>query len=88
MKVPTVHLNGTSGGVLLEQVTDVLAALRNARAAMVRAAPHGRDYCTQADNALYLAQNAHVETLKTVDNLLHEYEALGEAIVNQPSFKG
>jgi hypothetical protein len=44
---PTVHLNGTSRSVLLEQIKNATQALDAALNAMQRAAPHGRDYYPQ-----------------------------------------
>lgn len=87
MIVPTIHINGTSGPALLEQATGVLAALRIARDAMQSAAPHGRDYYTQGDDALRLALNAHTYNLGLIDGLMAHYQKLAEAIVDQPTFK-
>ncbi len=47
--IPTVHLNGTSGAVLLEQLKDARCALDGALQALYAAAPNARDYYVQTD---------------------------------------
>lgn len=45
--IPTVHLNGTSGAVLLEQLKGARRALDAALDALAEAAPNARDYYVQ-----------------------------------------
>jgi len=49
MIVPTIHLNGTSGTELLEQVTDAGQAIYEAVKVLQKAFPHARDYYVQPD---------------------------------------
>lgn len=49
MIVPTIHLNGTSGTELLEQVTDAAQAIYTAIEVLQKAFPHARDYYVQPD---------------------------------------
>lgn len=47
MRVPTVHLNGTSKGELLDQAHRAARAVANAITAVMQAAPNGRDFYVQ-----------------------------------------
>lgn len=49
LKVPTVHLNGTSGKELTQQLIDAHEAIRKAVDALHAAMPHDRDYYVQPD---------------------------------------
>lgn len=44
MMKPTVHLNGTSGEALLEQITDASNAISTAIDGLANASPNARDY--------------------------------------------
>ena len=69
MTLPTVHLNGTSRDVLVEQRTEVGQALNAALDALVGASPHGRDYYPQGDNALAKAQKEWQERATMLRNM-------------------
>lgn len=58
---PLVHKNGTSRDVLLEQLTDLMRALRDAEDVLGKASPNGRDYYPLGPNALREAQSKHRE---------------------------
>jgi hypothetical protein len=60
MKIPTVHLNGTSKAELIQQVSDAAAALDEALSWLRGAYPHGRDYYPQGEHALREAQLDHL----------------------------
>ena len=44
MKIPTVHLNGTSKDELVQQLNDLYLALGDAMDVLAKAGPNGRDY--------------------------------------------
>jgi hypothetical protein len=83
MTKPTIHLNGTSSDDLFAQVCVVLEALRWARDAMRRAAPHGRDYYIQGDQAFNNANGEHVARLDKLTDIMREYEAMAEYIADE-----
>lgn len=51
MRKPTVHLNGTSGQDLFNQVMGVRRAVEAANAMLTEAWPNSRDYYVQGDGA-------------------------------------
>jgi len=59
MMIPTIHLNGTSKEELCEQIRNAGSALHDAIEALSKAAPHGRDYYPQGDDAFRKAQEEH-----------------------------
>jgi hypothetical protein len=87
MITPTIHLNGTSGAVLLEQQLKALAALRAALDAMIEAYPNGRDYYTQGAGAGTQAQREHEARIAAVVAVVDEYDAIAEAISDQISVR-
>ena len=73
LTLPTVHLNGTSRGVLLESHQDALAAVLRAQDALRQACPNARDYPTP--EAASRAQDEHysrVGRLQSVKDELQE----------------
>jgi len=56
MRVPTVHLNGTSAKELREQLAQAVYAITRAQEKLMLAMPHGRDYYVQDGNAINEAQ--------------------------------
>lgn len=81
--IPTVHLNGTSQNDLLQQLIDATSTLRTAREAMQKAAPNGRDYYVQNDNALRTAIQQHTDRLTKIDEVIADYETIMEGIADQ-----
>ena len=81
LTTPTIHLNGTSAEELFEQVCNVLSNLRDARAAMSLAAPHGRDY--PGPGGFIAANSEHTDRLLRLGAILREYEALAEYIADE-----
>lgn len=71
--LPTVHLNGTSVESLLEQNEQVQRALRATLEAMSLAAPHGRDYYPQGNEALGKALEEHKARVDLIQGLLVGY---------------
>lgn len=56
LSVPTVHMNGTGKEDLVLQMENVYQTINATIDAMCLSRPHGRDYYTQGDNALQVAQ--------------------------------
>ena len=63
MKIPTIHLNGTSGDVLREQWQAAYKAVCDAITALCEATPNGRDYYVQGEEAALTAQREHNQRL-------------------------
>lgn len=73
MMIPTIHLNGTTGEVLLDQYTTAASAVQDAIDAICDAGPNARDYYVQRPDAGLAAQREHearVRALKTVRDAL------------------
>lgn len=82
MRVPTIHLNGTSHSELAAQFDRVSHALCEAVNALVDASPNGRDYYPQGPTAMKEAVAEHDLRVKTLQNLRQEIEAIQEAIAD------
>ena len=88
MKIPTIHLNGTSSEELLEQVNEARAALLAAYRALQKPAPHERDYYVQGANsegnsALSVAQYEHRERLRKLAEVDAELVEISVGIRDQ-----
>jgi len=77
---PTIHLNGTSKTELLDQQLKALEALRKAGAALMRAAPNGRDYYPQGPQAYTEAATDHTARLKRIEVTIKELTDIASAI--------
>jgi hypothetical protein len=82
MKVPSVHLNGTSGEELLKRLWDAVAALDKARSALHEITPNARDYYVQGEGVFTIAMHEHMARLKKVESIINElveiFEVVGE----------
>lgn len=74
--IPTVHLNGTSAEQLMESYLEVRRALVAARDALCKAAPHGRDYYPQGQEASTLAFDQHYLRVKRLEIVTRELETI------------
>jgi hypothetical protein len=83
MRIPTVHLNGTSSDALTTQVREAQQALRIALEALQEAAPHGRDYYVQEGAATKEAIQEHTSRLSRVKSVLDEMSEIREGIETQ-----
>ena len=80
--VPTVHLNGTNGHDLLDQLGAVHDALLETRRVMRLAAPHGRDYYPQGEAATQLATEQHERRYQGLGQMLTEIgELYGHVVI-------
>lgn len=81
--VPTVHLNGTSGNDLLEQITEARRALRLAVEALHKACPNGRDYYPQSPQSIYEAVEQHAARAKALVGVYNELGDIAQSISDQ-----
>lgn len=80
MKVPTIHLNGTSRDRLIEDLSEAYYALGKAMSALRVATPNGRDYYPQGPQAYGEALDEHLARLGKIEEVRKELEALIEGI--------
>lgn len=73
---PSIHLNGTSKGELLDQLQTVVTALEAALAAINAAAPNGRDFYPQGPEALTEALAAFAERAQAVKQVHTDFSNL------------
>jgi hypothetical protein len=76
MRLPTIHLNGTSRQYLHEEALAASAALRAAVAALEAITVNGRDYYPQGPDAYAEAAREHRERIERVRVVLGEVYAL------------
>lgn len=80
MRIPTIHLNGTSRESLLDALGTAGSALYAALKALDECAPNGRDYYPQGPTALTEALTEHADRCAHVRAALHEIRAMAEII--------
>jgi hypothetical protein len=80
LTVPTVHLNGTSKGRLLESLNSARESLEVAYQRVKETYPNGRDYYPQGETAIRRAEDQHLSRLARIDSVQKELDALIEAI--------
>ena len=83
MRTPTIHLNGTSGEDLLEQVQTAYKAFDEARRALSKAAPNDRDYYMQEGSSCTEAQAEHRERAEKIRSVKNDLRAIAHAIYEQ-----
>lgn len=83
MRVPTIHLNGTSKERLLDQLTDAGLALSRALDELSEATPNGRDYYPQGATAFAEAMGEHKARVYKLREVYNELSALTEAIADK-----
>lgn len=69
MPMPTIHINGTSPKVLLEDLLNAMNILQAARTAVMATAPHARDYHRQGNTVFVEAHKEHVNRLKRLEDV-------------------
>ena len=82
MIAPSIHINGTSGELLLEQQTSAISAIYKALGAMDSASPNGRDYYVQGTDAFRRAQNEHQSRVDSLRKVLMEMNEIAEKIAD------
>jgi hypothetical protein len=85
MITPTIHANGTSRAVLLQQCLDACAGIDAACMAMAQARPHGCDYYPQGDDAIAAAEDEWLARIERLRAVRREMEELANAIIGDPA---
>lgn len=80
---PTIHMNGTSAKELVDQQLEVVKSARELRRALARAAPNGRDFYPQGEDALRQARQQHDTETAWVVSIVSNHENILEALVDQ-----
>lgn len=83
LTLPTIHLNGSSADDLFEKNADAAGAIRAALNAMAKAAPHGRDYYVQGDEAINKAREEYWARWDKLREVLGDLESILESIADQ-----
>ncbi len=83
MMAPTVHLNGTTGEVLLDQYMTAAKAVQKAIDAVCDAGPNARDYYVQGSDAGLAAQREHEARVAALKAVRDELAAIAEGIQDQ-----
>jgi hypothetical protein len=89
MRIPTIHLNGTSAEHLREAYTVAYRKLGDAIEAVEATSPNGRDFYLQGGDAIREATSEHlarVHALSTVrDEMLEIVDAIDEQSSRAPA---
>jgi hypothetical protein len=80
---PLVNLNGTSKQALLEGYQEAWQKLDDAFNALVKIAPHGRDYQISHEGAYIKARREHNDRMVAVANIQRDLEMLVEQVAEQ-----
>jgi hypothetical protein len=83
MLIPTVHLNGTTGVILLNQYVTAAHAVQKAIDAICDAGPNARDYYVQGPAAGLAAQREHETRVKALRGIRDDLAAIAEGIQDQ-----
>jgi hypothetical protein len=80
---PTLHLNGSGYDRLFGLHAEANGALRTAMAKLAEAAPHGRDFYVQGDDAYAQARKQHEDRLDRLRSIMEELETIMEDLSDQ-----
>lgn len=83
IKMPTLHLNGSGYERLHALHVEAWNALRLAKDRLYDAAPHGRDFYVQGDDAFAEARRQHDDRVGRINSVLGEVEAILENLTEQ-----
>lgn len=78
---PTVHMNGTSGAALVEQLENAVNAIRLAETALSEASPNARDYYVSGSYSV--ARDEHTSRAVALQVVRAELEAIWESVQDQ-----
>lgn len=81
--IPTIHLNGSSGESLRNDMRVALRAVHAAIDAVCEAAPNARDYYVQGDEAWRAASAEHAERLNKLHAVYGELNEIYQGIYDQ-----
>lgn len=82
MKVPTVHLNGTSVDDLYSQAHEAHKALRVALEKLYAMAPNARDYYVQGEGAFEVARKEHQARIDALIFVQKELVTIAAALLD------
>jgi len=84
MQFPIIHLNGSSGKLLLESALDVKEALHQLGEVLKTAAPHSRDYylCSNTDS-FARACAEHQDRVSMLVRIAADYKLIIENLDSQ-----
>jgi len=88
MEKPLVHLNGTSGEVLLEGYIAAGVKLRAALAALDDVAPNARDYYPLGEASYSAARREHEQRALRVRSVLQEIYEIAEHVADAMEGRG
>lgn len=80
MRLPTIHLNGTSREYLFDEAVAAAGALRGAITALEAMTVNARDYYPQGPDAYPEAAREHRERIERVRGVLNEVYALLDSL--------
>ena len=80
LMVPTIHMNGTSRESLIEQLCNAVDAMHDAGKLLAAAAPNGRDYYPQGNDAIYKASKDHEARMASLRKIIDELSAIAYEI--------
>lgn len=83
MLVPTIHLNGTAGGDLLDQYTLAASAVQKALDVVCAGGPNARDYYVQGPDVGFAAQREHEARVKALKHVRDELAMIVEGLQDQ-----
>jgi len=78
MRIPTIHLNGTSADALIDQLSEAIDALAVALRRLQDASPNARDYYPQGPHAFTEAQAEHEARWRAIDAVRRELDDIRE----------
>ena len=84
MKIPTLHLNGTSRDSLLDPLGEVIGNITTAINSMSLIAPNARDYYVQLPGAFEAARSEHCDRVRRLIEVRDEIEQIWLEIEGQP----
>ena len=83
MIFPTLHLNGTSGPMLIEGYKDAVRAVNAAIDAMAKIEFNGRDYYPQGDDAFRQARKEHAARFEALNQVQAELIKIAMSVHDQ-----
>jgi len=83
MKLPTIHVNGSSAQTLAESYQFAATELASALTALENVDLNGRDYYPQGPDAWSQAQREHLERCQNLKKIIEQTQAIAEHCWNQ-----
>jgi acyl-CoA reductase-like NAD-dependent aldehyde dehydrogenase len=82
MRIPTIHLNGTSKDAIASAIEEAVAALRAAAEKLGETAPNGRDYYPQGPEAIGEAVREHASRMQRLATVQTELMEIWESLTD------